>query len=419
MIRPWQIIAGIFAVALIVRLVTMIAVLPSLNLDVDLDKHRELARNLQAGKGFSSTASDGKLAPHVMRTPVYSVFLALLMKAGGDRLGWFLFFQCLIGAGTCALTVLLASRWLDWYGAAIAGALVAIDPNSVMRCLELRPETLFTLFIIGGASLLALREKNVVAWCIAGALWGLGALCLPSAVWVWTIAGLVVVLGQLHWRNAAGFLVVFITVIGFWALRNQGITGMWLISTSSTQNYLYFRAAGVAADLNGTKIADVQREIARQLGDIQTCEERLAFQQRHANMRTAASEMVSRAPMLAIRHTLTGWVMAALQPGNQALAESYRKPSPSKIWWPPLYGIALLGAWTLAGIAAKRFREDGTLLVGLSLYFIALAGGLEATSRSRIPVTPTLMILATAGAILLISERPARAQNKTPRPHPS
>src|SRR5690242_11957345 len=101
-----KIVAGVFLVGLAVRLAVLFCELPRLNPDVDLDSYRSLARNLAAGRGFVAPARDQQDRPSVARTPGYPLFLAALIKLGGDRIGLFLLVQCVLGAIIGAFTVM-------------------------------------------------------------------------------------------------------------------------------------------------------------------------------------------------------------------------------------------------------------------------------------------------------------------------
>ena len=122
---------AVFLIALAIRLIALAHVLPTLRPDVDLDSYHSLARSLAGGKGFVAVATSGHELPNVARTPVYPLFLAGLICVGGDRLGLFLVVQCALGALTCVLTFLIATRWLRPWLSTLAGFLVAVDPNSI------------------------------------------------------------------------------------------------------------------------------------------------------------------------------------------------------------------------------------------------------------------------------------------------
>src|ERR1051325_2596984 len=63
-----------FVVALVLRVATLVYLLPQLKPNVDRDSYRALARSLAAGKGYVATGEDGRELPHVGQTPVYPLF---------------------------------------------------------------------------------------------------------------------------------------------------------------------------------------------------------------------------------------------------------------------------------------------------------------------------------------------------------
>src|SRR5208282_336193 len=181
-----------------------------LNPDVDMDSYRSLARNVIAGKDFVAAGPDGREMPDVGRTPLYPLFLAGLIKLGGDRLGVFLTVQCVLWGIISWLTILLAARWLPWNSAMAAGLLVAVDPNAVMRGLDLRTETLFTLVLLGGTCVLAWRGERPWGWFWTGLLWSLASLCRPIAMWLWGIALILTILWDRRAACFAAFLIGFL-----------------------------------------------------------------------------------------------------------------------------------------------------------------------------------------------------------------
>lgn len=389
----------VFVVALAIRLVALAGYLPKLKTDADLDSYRSLARSLVAGKGFVAPALDGRELPSVSRTPVYPIFLAALMHLGGDRLGVFLAVQCVLGAVTCALTALVAARSLSSRAAGIAGLLVAIDPNSVVRCVDLRTETLFTLLLVAGACVFAWRAERFWAWLVCGTLWSLAALTRPIAVWLWVVAAAVGVAQHLHFRHWVAFLIGYLVLLGVWGMRNHALTGHYFVSTIATYNALMYRAAGVEAAVSGASLEAVQKEFRERYGDVQFYDNRERFEQTLRTYKRVTVEKLSSAPVTVVRQTAVGWGKLLLGPGARALDNALREPKPAARWWPPIYTVALAGAVLLSVVGARRLGREAILPAALVLYFVVLAGGPESNSRFRVPITPTLAILAVAGCV--------------------
>lgn len=393
--------AAVFALALVLRLITLMFVLPKLRSNADPDSYRTLAQNLAAGKGLVSTAADGRELPNVWRTPGYPLFLAGLIRMFGDRLGLFLAVQCVLGALTCALTLVLASRWLRHGAALVAGLLVAIDPNSVLRCSDIRTETLFTLLIVGGACVIVWRSDKMWGWLATGLLWSLATMTRPIAVWIWVVA-LVIVVGQrVSWRDRgfylAAFLIGFLPLEGLWVARNHAISGRYFISTIPTHN-LMFRALGVEAERQGRKLEDLQHEFYAQHGDLQFFDDPVRFEQSLRDYKQFASEHLFSAPLHLAKEAVVGCGKLLFGPGVRALDNAVTRPVPSSRWWPPLYSAALLVVALLSLLGVRRLGREAIVPALLLLYFVTLSSGSESNSRFRVPITPLLAVLAVAGA---------------------
>jgi len=392
----------VFTYALALRLLVVFGTLPKLQAGVDLDSYRSLARSVVAGKGFVAPSPAGPERPNVARTPVYPLFLAGLIHLGGDRLSLFLAAQCLLGALTAALTTVLATRWCRPHISLLAGLLVAVDPNSVLRCADLRTETLFTLLLLSGACVVAWWPGGKSGWLVAGILWSVAALTRPIGIWIWVIAVVVIGMNRVSWRDRllamAMFLLGFCPLLGIWVERNYSLTGRRFVSTISTYNLLMYRAAGVDAQLHHRQLEDAQRDFRARYGDIQFVEDESRFQQSLAACQRAAFDTLRSSPLVLARQTVIGWGMLLIGPGAHALDYSLGQSKPASKFWSALYSLVLLTIIVLAGVGARRLGREAILLVCLIGYFVILAGGPEANSRFRVPVTPLLAVLAVAGA---------------------
>lgn len=390
----------IFVVALVLRLIALIVILPQLRPDADADSYRSLARSLVVGKGFVAVGPSGRELPNVARTPVYPLFLAGLIRLGGDRLGLFLAGQCVLGALSCAVVVMMARRWLGSLASMLAGLLVAIDPNSVLRCSDLRTETLFTLLVVGAAGLMVWRSDKIWGWFVSGYLWSLAALTRPIAIWIWVVVLVIVFARPVSWRDRglyfAVFLVGYVPLLGVWAARNHAVTGRCFVSSISTYN-LMFRAGGIEAEIEGRTIADVEQEFREQYGDIQFVESQSRFEQSRQTYRRAAIRRLAQSPRIAIKQAVLGWGKLLFGPGARALDYARTEVGSPAGWWRPLYSLALGAVVFFSIVGAKRLGREAIVPVLLTVYFVGLAGGPESNSRFRVAVTPLLAVLATTG----------------------
>jgi hypothetical protein len=390
----------VFAIALALRLMTMACVLPTLRSDVDPDSYRSLARSLAVGKGFVAGAPNGRELPNVARTPVYPLFLAGLICVGGDRLGLFLAVQGVLGALTCVVTFLIAVRWSRPWLSTLAALLVAVDPNSILRCSDLRTETLFTLLVVCAAWLMVWRPDKGWGWFASGLLWSLAALTRPIAVWIWVVALVMAFAQRVPWRDRVLHLVVFLVgftpPIAVWAARNHAVTGRYFVSSISTCSLMY-RAAGIDAELHGRKVEDVEQEFGKQYGDIQFVVSRERFEESLQTCQRTAGQVFSRSPWIAFKQVILGWGKLLFGPGAHALDNARNQVGPVNHSGSLVYVLALITVTTLSVVGVWRLGREIILPMLLTLYLVGLAGGPESNSRFRVPVTPMLAVLAVAG----------------------
>lgn len=428
MSRNTKLLVAVFAFALAIRLVTLMFVLPRLRPNTDLDSYRSLAQNLAAGRGFIAVASNGQELPNVGRTPAYPLFLASLIRLGGDRLGLFLAVQCVVGALICVLTVVLAARWLRPGAALLAGLTVAIDPNSLLRCSDLRTETLFTLLILAGVCLIVWHPNKAWSWFATGLCWSLAALTRPIAAWIWIVALIIFCIRcSPPWRGSRGgfcaispsvtdaspansctgksrrsvrlfilFLFGFLPLEGAWAARNHALTGRYFLSTASTYN-LMFRAAGIKAAQKGQTQEDAEQEFRARYGDIHFVESREQFERSLEEYQRVTRQELFSVPTILMKQAVVGCGKLLVGPGVRALDNSLGQTEPPSKWWPPVYSAALLVALLLSLVGIKRLGWQAIIPALLLLYFVGLSSGPESNSRFRVPITPLLAVLATAG----------------------
>ncbi len=387
----------VFVLSVTVRLATLAVFLPKLKPDVDMDSYRSLARNVAAGKGFVAVSPDGRELPNVGRTPLYPLFLAGLMKLGGDRLGVFLAVQCVLWGIICVLTVLLSARWLSWNAATVAGLIVALDPNCVTRGVDLRTETLFTLLLIAGVCVLAWQRQQPWGWFWAGLLWSLATLCRPIATYLWIVALILALVWRVRWIHVAVFLIGFFPLIGMWMGRNAAVTGRWFFSTNATDNLLVSWAAGVEAAQRGVSVESVQHELAAKAGMVEFFDDRDSFADRLRNSARLSREILIANPGIVLRQAALGWAKLLLGPGGRTLEPSSRQPAPPARWWLWSYSLALGVVLVLSVIGLSKLGRSALLPGIVLLYFVGLAGGPVSYSRYRVPITPLLAMLAVAG----------------------
>jgi hypothetical protein len=313
-------------------------------------------------------------------------------------LGFFLTVQCALWGVISWLTISLGARWLPWNHAVVAGLLVALDPNAVMRGLDLRTETLFTLVLLGGVCVLAWRSESPWDWFWTGLLWSLASLCRPIAMWLWAVALVLTIVWRQRLACFAIFLTGFLPLLGLWMARNAIVTGRWFFSTNSTANLLESWAAGVDADRRGVDVVTVQDELRHGVGTVEFFDDRESFDRRLQNSLLISRQILLSSPLITLKEATLGWGKLLLGPGQRTLEPSLLKPESPSRWWPPLYSITLLVIVVLSAVGIWKLGRSALLPGILLLYFVALAGGPVSYSRYRVPITPLLAVLAVAGA---------------------
>ncbi|MCX7915628.1 MAG: hypothetical protein N3A53_04925 [Verrucomicrobiae bacterium] len=163
-----------------------------------------------------------------------------------------------------------------------------MDLNSVVRCLDLRPEILFTLLLVGGVGLLVNNQ-----WALAGLVWSLAALCRPIAVFLPVVAVGYWLVERQRLSRLLWFGICFAPLLAVWMARNAHITGQWFVSSISTINLLHYHAAA----LETKPLAKAQARYLREFGSAEFCEDREAFATRRRAMRARALEVIAANPV--------------------------------------------------------------------------------------------------------------------------
>jgi 4-amino-4-deoxy-L-arabinose transferase-like glycosyltransferase len=165
----------VFLLALAVRLVFVLAVHPLVEPGFQTpDGYDDIAANVAAGRGFRLEGSSLAAAE---RLPLYPVLLAASIRLfGPSRVPWQVA-QCVLGAATCLLVLLVARRWASRAGAVLAAVLCALHPTLILYVARPLTETLYIFLLV--CFVYALATRRLVA---AGAWLGLGLLVKSTAL---------------------------------------------------------------------------------------------------------------------------------------------------------------------------------------------------------------------------------------------
>jgi 4-amino-4-deoxy-L-arabinose transferase-like glycosyltransferase len=367
----------------------------------DSEEYDQLAWNL-ASRGSYSLANHDPHTPDLTRTPVYPCYLASCYLLLGHWPAAAVAFQLVLGTGTCVLAVVMAGRLFGPKAGLVSGGLLALDPLSIHYCALLLSETLFTLiFTLSLYCLLGYARQPRLGSALATAgLSALAVLCRPIAVF-WPLVPLLLFAiyawRQHQWRplvHAGLFAVVVGVAVSAWVIRNQRVGGLPVLSTVQGQNLYYHRAAPIVAHEESITINEARRRLEKRLRE--NTDNRAADQpNEYRRMERAGRDIIVASPGTYLRlHGL----------GLARMFAPRKKPPP----WPltvnllrwveagylsVVYGLALVGL-----LACLRGGPRlGLVFGGVVLYFAVLSGP-EAYARFRVPVMPSLVLLAGVGA---------------------
>ena len=416
----------------------------------DTNSYLEPGRNLLLHGRF---VADG--VPDLLRTPGYSIFLAVTSLAG------------LSAAAMANLILSVFSVFLVWrLGRVVfdddriairAAWIFAFEPISVLFSFVLLSETLFVAFLLLSLERLAmfLRGRSLRVLAAAG-LWLAAATFVRPITYYMPGAlamGLFLVLARvpgLRWKAPAVLLISVLPWLVAWQVRNWVETGYSGFSSVREINLYFFDAAEMTARVEHRKFIDVLTELGylqftNDSGQDYLFKPYLALHpeqagwsqgQRLAFMHTEAVRVIRAHEGLYLRSCLTHLFMTVFEPGaavfdvllfpgdprhviglirEQGLARGSILLAKTYPWLAAekaAFAVVMLGLYLFAVrgvfLAARGVFRGVTqnaclwLLLGTSLYFLAVsgaAGGPGASSRYRVPIMPVVCILAAAGTL--------------------
>jgi hypothetical protein len=196
--------AGVVAIALFLRWYYVVTAMVVNPMRGDAVQYYYYAWNLLNHHVFSMANPGAALVPpDSYRAPGYPLLLAAWMDLVDDFDLWFaavILTQCVLGALTAGMTVLLARFWLPLGWSVLAGLLAAVWPHSITVTSYLLGETLFGFLALLSMLLygLMLKRGTWVAAAAAGLCFGLATLVNPTLLPLVLLLPLVAV-----WRKDA------------------------------------------------------------------------------------------------------------------------------------------------------------------------------------------------------------------------
>lgn len=407
----------------------------------DTTSYLEPGRNLLLHGRY---IADG--VPDVLRTPGYSLFLAITSLAG-------LPIAALANVILSVFSVILVWRlgrtiFNDERIALGAAWIFALEPLSVANSVVLLSDTLFlALFLLSLERMAEFsRQCRLRALAVAG-LWLAAATFVRPVTYYLPVAlalGLFLVLARvkgLRWKAPAVLLLSVIPWQTAWQMRNWAETRYSGFSSAAEINLYFLAAANVTSKVEHRDFYAVRKELgyvdfADSSGQSYLFPPYLALHPEQAgwNQGQRLAFMHSESIRVLRAHYgvyLLSCLKSLLQPvfylgagfhfdrpmypENPSRTAGFADAAPAQWWtliaqadpWVVAQKIAFTFVLLVLYFFAARgvFRSDMRnarlwLLLGTSLYFLAVTaamGGLGGGARYRLPVMPAVCILAAAG----------------------
>jgi hypothetical protein len=421
-------LAGPVIAAAVVRLALLSVALARTGITpVDIDDYLIPGRNLLLHGRY---IADGM--PALMRTPGYSLFLAITSLAG---LPAAVVANVILSVFSVILVWRLArTSFSDDRIALVAAWIFAFEPLSVVLSVVLLSETLFlALFLISMERLAAfLRTRHLQALAVAG-LWLTAATFVRPVTYYLAVPlalGLFIVLARvpgLRWKAPAVLLLSVLPWLSAWQMRNWVETGYSGFTSITEINLYFWDAADVTARVEHRNLSDVQNEYNDRVVSDQTGapdSRSLVF------MRSEALRVIRAHYGVYLRVCFVSLVKTAfnpgaghfdilLIPGYEDLGHNSGLIDEGPVRWgivliknypwvateKAALAVVLLGLYLFAARGVFRGGLHTTnlwLLLGTSLYFLAISAlimGEGAVSRYRLPIMPIVCIFAAAGIL--------------------
>ncbi len=398
------------AVALALRLAAMAIAFPHPERFLTIDGQQYLALARDPVGGYVDDGSP-LFALGLFRTPVYPLAAAVLLRLFGGHVAGVVAGQVVLGALTAVLVGALGSLFAGPRAGRWAALFFACDPATVLYGNVFQPETLFTVLLVAAALLwmASLRDAAVGPAVAAGLLVGVATLTRPVGLAVPLALGTVALVGpevrrRLRCLVALGLACVL--VVSVWVARNARVTGTPMLTTISSMNLLYYRAAGALARAQAMTIDQARSQLDARLeataavtdeGRLSRARSELALRVLREHPVAAAADFADGLLRLFAGSGLTAFSALVGDPDPEALSSWWKWPILAGLlaWMVALYAAAVLGLRALLERGARREAAlAGAFIVALAL----LSAGPQANTRFRVPLVPFLAALAGVAA---------------------
>jgi 4-amino-4-deoxy-L-arabinose transferase-like glycosyltransferase len=410
----------------------------------DSVEYHQLALNLlQHGK--FSRSPQAPYEPEILRTPAYPMLLAGLYGIFGVQPTIVVFAQITLSAATIFIVFKIATLLFHEQTGLLTALLLTADPVSAYYTQVLLTETLFTTTVSLSLLLLlhALTEPSKWQWSVGASIGlALSTYIRPTSYYLGFILPLIFFLmirPAIGWRRAAkpalAFLSLYVVLTGGWQLHNYVQTGSIEFSQIKNQYLFIAKAAAIVAVRDNLNLEEAQRRLATEHfqslpPDLRTAPQARLFE----SQGEYAVAIILEHPALFLWTSLQGMLASLFGPSNLshlfgldnvALRTSLLRgdfSGFSRSHWTMafgswIYGIAFLiilylGVLLLF-VRVRLYSHGIVLLIFTILYMLASSSGPEAYSRFRLPIMPTLCVMAAAGLIHASkTTRPPRSSSR-------
>lgn len=385
---------------------------------------------------FSISPAECDVA-EVLRTPGYSLLIAVCRALFGPSIVPLLVVQIFLAAWTQLLTWRLADRLGGPRAGDVAVVLSALQLNATHYAVQVLTETLFTALLTPSVWLLvrALDEERGRARraALAGLLLAAATFVRPTTFFLpWPMAALLCALllrrrarPRLALATALAFAACATLPLHAWQLRNRAATGYGGFSAIGPFNLVFYRAAGVEALSDDVSFSEAQLRLASRVGTFDPRDPARSVE----NFKTEAVRVLRRHWQPVIRITLAGAARMMFAPGDVDFMDRMISPSRgnqrddeaanaaqryirSLSRTPPgLLPIRILSSASLvamlvgAALSMRHWTAASAVLLFAAAYFVAVSAGPEAYARMRIPVEPMLVAVASAEIVQSVVAR--------------
>ncbi|OYV93205.1 MAG: hypothetical protein B7Z73_03760 [Planctomycetia bacterium 21-64-5] len=371
-------------------------------LSADPDGYRVLARNV-----VEHGTLGRERQPTAYRPPLYPLLLTICEAGPWNSQAAIAALHFVLGLATVCLTVHPARRWQLAEFSYLAGGLVACDPVLLNQSTFVMTETLAaflaTLSLAAvSAAAQATGRRRVVLTALAGASFGLAALCRPTFVaslafvavaLAWTLRGV-----RERLTCLATMLLAAALVVAPWAVRNDLrfnkpiVTtthgGYTLLLGNNADYYDFLRTAPWRAVWHADRLNERLHE--SRLGD-EVAEDRREYELAWQTIREQPAMFVY-ASLLRLG-ALWGVLPHATSDAETAIARMTRYAT--AVWYLAVFFLAVVAtASGTARMTASPWLFAAALAASFTLVHLAYWTDL----RMRAPLMPAIALLAAAGA---------------------